>query len=247
MKACGKLFGDAVAKIGVDGLFFALSMFGLKKASARLTTRTVVNNGLNSWKWQGKIIKERKLRLGNRETTHSMDSSAPSKTPHARTTILNKPIKVYKTEAQVTELDIGKNSYSNELYQVAHNASQYAKYQQILKAMENANPSVDSLKNKGKLPVNYLTKEKAEVLGWKHGKPLNNYAKGCQIGGDIFENVPPVLPEKSGRIWYEAAIGLDNTVARAKQPGTRLLYSNDGLLYITIDHYKTVIKIGTWK
>ena len=153
--------------------------------------------------------------------------------------------KAYKTEAQITELDIGENSYSNELHQVAHNASQYAKYQQTLKAMENANPSVDSLKNKGKLPVNYLTKEKAEVLGWKHGKPLNNYAKGCQIGGDIFENVPPVLPEKSGRIWYEAAIGLDNTVARAKQPGTRLLYSNDGLLYITIDHYKTVIKIGT--
>ena len=53
LKACGKLFGDAVAKIGVDGLFFALSMFGLKKASARLTTRTVVNNGLNSRKWQG--------------------------------------------------------------------------------------------------------------------------------------------------------------------------------------------------
>ena len=103
LKACGKLFGDAVAKIGVDGLFFALSMFGLKKASARLTTRTVVNNGLNSRKWKGKIIKERKLRLGNRETTHSMDSSAPSKTPHARTTTLNKPVKVYKTQAQITE------------------------------------------------------------------------------------------------------------------------------------------------
>ena len=155
--------------------------------------------------------------------------------------------KAYKTEAQITELDIGENSYSNELHQVVHNASQYAKYQQILKAMENANPSVDSLKNTGKLSVNYLTKEKAKILGWKHGKPLNNYAKGCQIGGDIFENVPPVLPEKSGRIWYEADIGLDNTVARAKQPSTRLLYSNDGLLYITIDHYKTVIKIGTWK
>ena len=65
LKACGKLFGDAVAKIGVDGLFFALSMFGLKKASARLTTRTVVNNGLNSRKWQGKSIKERRLKLGD--------------------------------------------------------------------------------------------------------------------------------------------------------------------------------------
>ena len=65
LKACGKLFGDAVAKIGVDGLFFALSMFGLKKASARLTTRMVIDNGLNSRKWQGKSIKERKLRLGD--------------------------------------------------------------------------------------------------------------------------------------------------------------------------------------
>ena len=157
------------------------------------------------------------------------------------------PAKAYKTEAQIAELAIGENSYSNELHQVAHNASQYAKYQKTLKAMENANPFVDSLKNTGKLPVNYLTKEEAEVLGWRHGKPLNNYAKGCQIGGGIFENVPPVLPKKSGRIWYEADIGLDNTVSRSKQPGTRLLYSNDGLLYITIDHYRTVIKIGTWK
>lgn len=66
LKACGKLFGDAVAKIGVDGLFFVLSMFGLKKASARLTTRTVVNNGLNSRKWKGKIIKERKLKLDDK-------------------------------------------------------------------------------------------------------------------------------------------------------------------------------------
>ena len=40
-------------------------MFGLKKASARLTTRTVIDNGLNSRKWQGKSIKERKLRLGD--------------------------------------------------------------------------------------------------------------------------------------------------------------------------------------
>lgn len=58
LKACGKLFGDAVAKIGVDGLFFALSMFGLKKASARLTTRTVVNNGLIQGSGKGKSLKK---------------------------------------------------------------------------------------------------------------------------------------------------------------------------------------------
>ena len=63
LKACGKIFGDAVAKIGVDGLFFVLSMFGLKKASAKLTTRTVVDNGLNSKKWAGKKLKNRELNI----------------------------------------------------------------------------------------------------------------------------------------------------------------------------------------
>ena len=66
LKKCGKIFGDAVAKIGVDGLFFFLSMFGLKKASARLTTRTVIDNGLNSRKWAGKQIEERELSINQK-------------------------------------------------------------------------------------------------------------------------------------------------------------------------------------
>lgn len=49
------------------------------------------------------------------------------------------------------------------------------------------------------------------------------------------------------RIWYEADVGLNNMLGRNKQGGTRLVYSNDGLLYITTDHYETVIKIGNWK
>ncbi|MED7666586.1 guanine-specific ribonuclease N1 and T1 [Pseudomonas moraviensis subsp. stanleyae] len=36
-------------------------------------------------------------------------------------------------------------------------------------------------------------------------------------------------------------------MSRSNQPGTRLLYSNDGLLYITSDHYETVSPIGKWK
>lgn len=136
---------------------------------------------------------------------------------------------------------------SDHGYQNAHNASQYAKYKALLKATESANPLVESLKTSGKLPSNYITQADALALGWKPGKALNNYVKGGQLGGSIFRNIPPVLPELRGRIWYEADIGLVNTISRAKQPGTRLSYSNDGLLYITIDHYKTVHKIGTWK
>lgn len=71
LRACGRLFGDAVAKIGVDGLFFVLSMFGLKKVSAKLTTRTVVDNGLNSKKWTGKKIEERKLNIEELENNET--------------------------------------------------------------------------------------------------------------------------------------------------------------------------------
>lgn len=69
------------------------------------------------------------------------------------------------------------------------------------------------------------------------------------MGGDVFNNVPPVngLPQTATRTWQEVDIGLSNTMSRSNQPGTRLLYSNDGLLYITTDHYKTVTPIGTWK
>lgn len=44
-----------------------------------------------------------------------------------------------------------------------------------------------------------------------------------------------------------ADVGLKNTISRSKQLGTRLLYSNDGLLYITTDHYQSVTFIGRWK
>jgi RHS repeat-associated protein len=129
----------------------------------------------------------------------------------------------------------------------AHNVVNYAKYKEVLRTTENANPLVDSLKQTGNLPSNYITKTQAEELGWKPGKALNNYAPGKQIGGDVFENTTGILPETPGRVWHEADVGLTNTMTRAKQPGTRLLYSNDGQMYVTYDHYQTVHNIGTWK
>jgi len=116
-----------------------------------------------------------------------------------------------------------------------------------LKTTEAANEIVDSLRNTGKIPSQYITKKTAEDGGWSGGKALSTTSPEKQIGGDIFENTTKVLPSEEGRIWYEADVGLSNTISRAKQNGTRLLYSNDGLLYITVDHYETVTPIGTWK
>lgn len=136
---------------------------------------------------------------------------------------------------------------SKKMLDEAHNVVQYAKYKEVLKTTEKANPLVESLINTGGLPSNYITKSQAKINGWKPGKALDNYVKGAQIGGDVFKNTTGILPKAKGRIWCEADIGMNNLMSRAKQPGRRLLYSNDGLLYITYDHYKTVHKIGKWK
>ncbi|MGG4610633.1 RHS repeat-associated core domain-containing protein [Providencia sp. Me31A] len=121
----------------------------------------------------------------------------------------------------------------------AASSAQGALLNQYYNTAESANDAVNSLKTTGKLPNNYVTKSQAEAAGWSRGKALGNYVPGGQIGGDIFANSTSILPDSPGRIWYEADIGLDNKMSRAKQPGTRLLYSNDGLTYITSNHYET--------
>jgi len=127
------------------------------------------------------------------------------------------------------------------------NAATGARLKLDLKTTQAANEVVDSLRATGQLPSNYVTQAEAMQNGWKPGKALNNTTPGGQMGGDIYINKEGVVPSAPGRVWYEADIGLSNTMARSNQPGTRLLYSNDGLLYITTDHYKTVTSIGAWR
>lgn len=104
------------------------------------------------------------------------------------------------------------------------------------------------LRNTGELPKDYITKEQAKQLGWKEGKSLNNFAPGKKLGSNIFENRNNLLPTKANRVWYEADVGVDYTMKRSniKNPGYRILYSNDGLIYGTFNHYKTFFYICTY-
>jgi hypothetical protein len=86
-----------------------------------------------------------------------------------------------------------------------------------------------------KLPSNYLTKEQADKLGWQPGDNLWTYAPGKSIGGDVFTNTEGILPSKSGRIWHECDINYKG----GHRGAYRLVYSNDGLIYGTSDHYNT--------
>jgi ribonuclease len=86
----------------------------------------------------------------------------------------------------------------------------------------------------GHLPQNYLTKQEAKALGWAASQGnLWEVAEGKSIGGDHFGNREGLLPEADGRTWYECDVNYMGGFRGAE----RLLYSSDGLIYYTDDHY----------
>ena len=87
----------------------------------------------------------------------------------------------------------------------------------------------------GHLPSNYITKNEARELGWTGGS-LEPYAPGCSIGGDYFGNYEGVLPKKSGRKYTECDI---DTKGKRSRGAKRIVFSNDGLIYYSDDHYES--------
>jgi len=87
----------------------------------------------------------------------------------------------------------------------------------------------------GRLPDNFITKKEAQALGWQGGD-LTPFAPGKCIGGDFFGNFEGALPKKKGRTWRECDI---DTLGKKSRGGKRIVYSNDGLIYYTGDHYET--------
>lgn len=87
----------------------------------------------------------------------------------------------------------------------------------------------------GHLPSNFIMKKEAEKLGWSGGS-LEPYAPGKCIGGSHFGNYEGILPEKDGRSYTECDI---DTLGADKRGAKRIVFSNDGLIYYTEDHYET--------
>lgn len=87
----------------------------------------------------------------------------------------------------------------------------------------------------GKLPGNFITKDKARELGWEGGG-LEDFAPGCCIGGDRFGNYEGLLPKKEGRSYTECDI---DTLGADTRGAKRIVFSNDGLIYYTDDHYES--------
>ena len=87
----------------------------------------------------------------------------------------------------------------------------------------------------GRLPRNFITKSEARKLGWSGGG-LERYAPGKCIGGDTFQNREGLLPKKAGRTYTECDI---DTLGASSRGAKRIVFSNDGLVYYTADHYES--------
>ena len=91
----------------------------------------------------------------------------------------------------------------------------------------------------GKLPQNFITKKEAKALGWPGGS-LEEYAPGKCIGGDRFGNYEGLLPEVSGRKYYECDV---DTLGKDSRGAKRIIYSSDGLIFYTDDHYESFTQL----
>ena len=87
----------------------------------------------------------------------------------------------------------------------------------------------------GELPPHFITKKEAQKLGWDSGE-VEYYRRGAAIGGDYFGNYEGLLPKKKGRTYYECDI---DTVGKRSRGAKRIIYSSDGLIYYTDDHYES--------
>lgn len=95
------------------------------------------------------------------------------------------------------------------------------------------------LANFGQLPDYYITKEDLFALGWKGSKSVASKAPGKMVFGGIYNNDDGHLPSAPGRVWHEA----DINYYEGKRNQHRILFSNDGLIFVTYDHYRTFYEV----
>lgn len=91
----------------------------------------------------------------------------------------------------------------------------------------------------GRLPEYYISRAEAITLGWKSSKPLSKFAPGKMLFGGVYFNEDGLLPSAPGRVWYEADINYSS----GRRNSHRIVFSNDGLIFVSYDHCSTFYEI----
>lgn len=107
-------------------------------------------------------------------------------------------------------------------------------------ATKNNNDGADYwLKYFGEIPEYYITKEELIKYGWSNGKNPSKFAPGRMYFKGVYSNSDGHLPDTPGIIWYEADINYYG----GRRNRHRVLWSNNGLIFVTYDHYETFYEI----
>lgn len=92
----------------------------------------------------------------------------------------------------------------------------------------------------GCLPDNFITKKEAQALGWDNSvNYLSDVAPGKSLGGSYFGNYEELLPVVPGRKYYEC----DCYYTKGKRNAYRVIFSSDGHVWYTEDHYQTFTEL----
>lgn len=83
------------------------------------------------------------------------------------------------------------------------------------------------------LPSNYMSKKEAREYGWEGGA-LSVILPGKSIGGDYYGNYEETLPMDNE--YHECDIDTEDKTSRGAK---RIIYSTDGDIWYTEDHYET--------
>lgn len=171
--------------------------------------------------------KESSEKESKEETTYSSKKSRKEKKKKNHTKESNEETTEYAQET--TEETEPVSTYESRSLNVEENGNYTSKEEVAL-----------YIHTYGKLPVNYITKKQAQELGWDPEKGnLSDILPGMSIGGNVFGNYEGALPRAGGRRYFECDIDYEGGYRGAK----RIVYSNDGLVFYTVDHYNTFEQI----
>lgn len=106
-----------------------------------------------------------------------------------------------------------------------------------IRSLTDENTVVPYVKEHHRLPPCYITKREARQNGWNPSEGnLCDVLPGRAIGGDYFSNRERRLPQNNR--YYEADVNYDC----GHRDADRLIFTKDGDVWITYDHYRTFTK-----
>ena len=157
-------------------------------------------------------------------TTTATESVTESSSSEEETTSSSEETTSSSSKEETTTTASETITTSSETYGVSEDGEYYSKDEVAL-----------YIHLYGHLPSNFITKKEARALGWSGGS-VEDFAPGKVIGGDKYGNYEGNLPGGKGLTYHECDI---DTKGKSKRGAKRIVFSNDGHIYYTDDHYST--------